>query len=181
MKLRVGMTCRLPSLSPPAWGVLAVAILLSCVNSATVDEFTRQLRCGMTVEEARSAATSLGISTVHPMPRRSILYGTQEVAVGRLRVWLDFEANRLKWYRRGTQSGWTGMHVGAKQTVCSPGSFVSLIISASHNWSEADVRLDNTTIGALAPVGPIFVSGGGRSHGTSPSHGDSPRRCCVFI
>jgi hypothetical protein len=109
----------------------------------------------MTVEEVRGAATSLGISTIHLMPRRSVVYGTQEVAVGRSRVWLDFEANHLKWYRRGTQSGWTGMYVGPKETVCSPGSFVSLIISADHKWSEADVRLDNVTIGSLASAGPI--------------------------
>lgn len=156
MKLLVGMTCRRQSPNPQwVWGVLAAAILLSCVNSSKVDEFTRQLRCGMTVEQARTAATSLGISNVYPMPRRSVLYGTQEVAVGRSRVWLDFEGNQLKWYRRGTQSGWTGMHVGLKQTVCSAGSLVSLVISAGAKWSEADVRLDNTTIGALAPAGPI--------------------------
>jgi hypothetical protein len=130
-------------------------MLLSCENSSNIDEFTAQLRCGMSIEEAKGAATSSGISTIHPMPRRSILYGTQEVAAGRSRVWLDFEANHLKWYRRGRQNGWTGMYVGPKETVCSPGSFVSLIISAGHKWSEADVRLDNIKIGSLQPTGPI--------------------------
>ena len=150
------MTCRPRSHTPNrVWVVLAAAMLLSCVNSSKLDEFTRQLRCGMTLEQVSAAAASLDISTVHPMPRRSILYGTHEVGLGRSRVWLDFEANELKWYRRGTQAGWTGMRVGLKQTVCSPGAFVSLIINAGQKWSEADVRLDGAAIGVLAPTGPI--------------------------
>src|SRR5258708_7329833 len=128
MTLQAGMTCRPRSHTPNrVWVVLAAAMLLSCVNSSKLDEFTRQLRCGMTLEQVGAAAASLDISTVHPMPRRSILYGTHEVGLGRSRVWLDFEANELEGDRRGTQPGSTGTRVGWKRTACPPRPRGSLI------------------------------------------------------
>jgi hypothetical protein len=130
-------------------------MLLACVNASKIDRLTRQLHCGMTVEQVRAIAVSLDIPTVHAMPRRSVLYGTHEIGTGRSRVWLEFEANQLKWYRRGTQAGWTGMRVGVKQAVCVPDTFASLVIHADQTWQYADVRLDGRTIGTLAPAGPI--------------------------
>lgn len=150
------MTCRRGGhIRKRRWAVVAATLLLSCRDAPQVDEFTTRLRCGMTVEGVRSVAESLQIAPLHAMPRRSVLYGTHEVGAARSRVWLEFENNELKWYRRGKQVGWTGMRVGVKHALCDRRALASLVIQGDRKWEHAEMRLDGTSIGTLPAAGPI--------------------------
>jgi len=89
------------------------------------------------------------------MPRRSVLYGTHEVGAARSLVWLEFENNELKWYRRGKQVGWTGMRVGAKHALCDGLALTSLVIEGDRKWEHAEVSIDGRSTGTLPAAGPI--------------------------
>jgi hypothetical protein len=134
---------------------VAGALLLCCRGAPEVHEFTTRLHCGMTVEQARAIAESLQIAPLHSMPRRSVLYGTHQVGMARSPVWLEFENNELKWYRRGKQVGWTGMRVGVKHALCDRRVLASLVIQGERKWEHAEMSLDGRPIGTLPAVGPI--------------------------
>lgn len=135
--------------------MLATLLLLSCPG-ADLDDLTRRLRCGMSVDEVRSLARVSG-AQFYADPRIPVLYGTHRTARGRARVYLGFDRDRLTWFRDGEQRGLTGMLVGVKHDLCTGRMFGSLVISAKDRWERAAILLDGRPIATLPPAPNVFL------------------------
>ena len=136
-----------------SWTVCAVlalgALAVACRGWREEDRFTRELRCGMSVDEVRAHARSLHASQFYDDARVSVLDGTHTVAEGSSRVYLSFGMGGLRWFRTAEQVGFTGMRAGLKHDLCSGGKFVSLVIDGNPQWGNAAVTVDGAVIGKL--------------------------------
>jgi hypothetical protein len=125
--------------------------MISCRDWRQADAFASGLRCGMSIEDVRARARSLGASKFIADGRVPILYGTHVAAEGSSRVYLSFAGSRLQWVRSGSQAGpWTGMRMGLKRDLCSGRELVSLIIHGSPRWERATVTINGTVAGTLS-------------------------------
>ncbi len=126
--------------------------MISCRDWPHADAFVSGLRCGMSIEDVRGRARSLGASEFIVDERVPILYGTHVAAEGSSRVYLGFASGRLQWVRSGAQAGlWTGMRMGLKRDLCSGRELVSLIIHGSPRWERATVTINGAVAGRLSP------------------------------
>src|SRR5260370_24949172 len=138
------------------WILSAAAVAgisrISCRDWQHVDAFVSGLRCGMSIEDVRGRARSLGASEFIVDERVPILYGTHVAAEGSSRVYLGFASGRLQWVRSGAQAGlWTGMRMGLKRDLCSATGLVSLVVHGSPRWGRPNAANNGALPVRVAP------------------------------